>query len=339
MIFIVTNRKIIKDENGNEVINNDGNEVAKHDFRIAEYNETTKSADLLPDMELSSYNLAASSAVTEGGTNNMFFRLYSDMMENDNSDVLLFMHGFNYKLEDELEHIESLKKRYLKKKSNIEHMIYLSWPSQGTLDGYLDDQKDARETGRILARLYEKLLQFYHMNFHINGNESCQKKIHLAAHSMGNQVLEHMMINLDKRLINPVFSEILLINSDVDSDIFNKGEAFERLHEMGDRVHIYTHRGDDALLFSKAFINKKRRLGQRGPDCLKSLPSNVFVVNQDKVTNDDDEATATHKLADHWGYLYSSEVKTDMRKVFKGIDEDKIRGRRLKRNSDNFYYL
>lgn len=367
MIYIVTNRRVdSKTENGRliETIANDGKESARPVFRIAtlELDPSNPKKDvvsLVPDEFVESYDETDPDVPLDRvfGTRRMFLDLYRRMSEapEGKGDTLVFLHGFQYSFEASLEHIRKLHEVYLAPKdSPIANLVYFSWPSAGSLTDYKDDQVDAIESGKLLGRLFRKTRQFFLEFFGSKEsprNEFCGQQIHLAAHSMGNQVLTHMIHEMNNYPQVPfsMFGEVLLLNADADWNVFEPGQPLHRLPEYCERTHIYNNYSDDALWISQHTKNFMKRLGRHGPLNLDNLPPRTKVVDATglKAKGGKGAAAATkdafasraaeitgqkvptrERLMDHWGYLYRSEVIADVKAVLSGVGSSSIAARK-----------
>lgn len=328
-IFIVANRET-EEENGQLRFKNQPDCRALHDFRIAEFDSKKDDYEIIADLDEYGYQGVAGkkSGRSLSGTAYMFNKIFRSNVGKKAGDVLVFIHGFNYAFDDNLEHIQALEKRYMAKGSNIKHMVYVSWPSRGNLFSYKSDQPDARETGRVLARLFEKLRRFFIDTFDKTDVEPCRNLIHLAAHSMGNQVLYHMLQQLDESQQMPLFSEVLLLNADAPHNGFEPGHPFRVLEKISERTHIYIHKSDDALWISDNIKGNSKRLGRRGPSDPANLPPETFVVDCQEVCDTLEEASwaaqIKERAVDHFGYLTRPTVITDVQAVLAGVEEDEI---------------
>ncbi len=366
MIYVVTNRKIdTRTEGGRvvETIHNDGEETARPVFRIAtvDLHPSDSKKDvvsLVPDEYVESYENMESDVPLDRvfGTRRMFLDLYRRMSEAPESkgDTLVFLHGFQYSFEASLEHIRKLSQVYLEAKDcSVANLVYFSWPSAGSLTDYKDDQVDAIESGKLLGRLFRKTRQFFLEFFgskEAKRNEFCGHQIHLAAHSMGNQVLTHMIHEMNHYPQEPfsLFGEVLLLNADADWNVFEPGQPLHRLPEYCERTHIYNHYSDDALWISQHTKNFMKRLGRHGPSSLDTLPPRTkvvdgsglkarggkvataamkdrFAVKAAEITGQ--KAPTRERLMDHWGYLYRPEVIADVKAVLAGVGSTSIAGR------------
>ena len=347
-IYMISNRKVVNDK-----FSNVGEEKANREFRVASVtiNCNSKKADyqILSEYDIGGYNQLINALVNNtfnkdkfGGTAVMFGDIYTKMLETKKakqSDCLFFIHGFSYTLDDSLKHIKDLYDIYIQPRdSGIDHLVYVAWPTIGHKFGtYWDDQDDAEETGRVLGGLFSKLFTFFIELFDIQGLARCKNRIHLAAHSMGNTVLDHMLQTIPKHKFFNLFGEILLLYADVRHDIFENNHSFTNLDELGSRTHIYISKSDDMLgILSRYTKNFKRRLGHKGPKNLGVLDDQTFVVD----TTDTGVAnTLTEYMFDHWGYLHRSAVIQDIKQVLKRAHEAKISGRTQAADKRNYFEL
>lgn len=313
------------------------------------------------------------------GSLRMFADLYNAMRNapEGKGDALVFVHGFNYDWADSLRHFQSLIRVYAQPDASpVSHIIYFGWPSWGSKVRYPSDQEIAQPAGMNFGRLFGKIVQFYRDAFiprrpieagvpETEPLTFCGRRLHLAAHSMGNQVLEEFMRSIVgvESLRVPIFGQTLLLNADEDWTALEPGRPLHELPNYADRIHIYNHRDDDALLISEATKNAECRLGRHGPrsmsdsvladrtvvvDCSKlhlartgraktdaALNQAARVAN--KAAADRFYATAQavlegsdhtrERLFDHWGYLHRPEVVADIYRVLRGVSASEIPGR------------
>lgn len=347
-IFILSNRQVQKDR-----FRNDGKEQARPTFRIAkaEIAEESVSYEILPDSFEQHYDRLAQDLRKESqgssprtsprkGTAQMFGQLYQEMRDYQGSqgDLLFFIHGFANSFEDNLQHIRKLHRLYVEpSNSPVSHLVYLSWPSQSSkILTYSDDQRDAQVTGQVLSRIYSKLLEFFQQLFQVEDQAHCGHQVHMAAHSMGNQVLMHLLESVPQRQLRPVIGEVLLLHSDVPDTVYEPGEPFQKLHRLASRTHIYTHQSDDALALSHFTKNGNKRLGKRGPSRMKDLPEDTFRVEVSRLRADE---SLRERLFDHWGYLESPGQIEDIKAVFRGEEENQIEGRVRDEDEKQLYRL
>ncbi|MFP9099677.1 alpha/beta hydrolase [Flavobacterium sp. RHBU_24] len=356
-VYIISSRPVKKTANPKkEVFSKPGSDRAQANFRIArcDVSEDNKKIDytILKDIGTPDYNKVvkvlsgAANVSSLGGTEAMFYDLYKSMSTDPNrADVLFFIHGFATSFDDELEHILLLKKLYIDNPDcPTQHLIYLSWPTSDNMAlTYWSDKEDSIVTGQALARIYVKLNNFFHTMFRKYNEESCGQKIHLMAHSMGNQVLKQTMGSLAEKYIVPFLGEIILVHADVSSDSFEKNQPLAKLEKLGQRTHIYVNKSDDALTISTTTKNFSKRLGKTGPTNLKELEGETFVIDVTGLKCDTESDSFFEKLkiriGDHWGYMYSKDQVEDIIRVLKGVDERRIAHRKRHDLFPNYFYL
>lgn len=348
-IYLICNRET-ETVNGKEKFKNKGKEHALPKFRVATcvVNNGSKIADyeIIDNQYPADYSNVIEALDEQEkvgslkGTSKMFYDLYNQMLnsKDEKSDVLVFIHGFANSFKKNLEHIATLKNRFIKKGSPIKHIIYIAWPTRNhKIWTYKDDQDDAVETGRVLARIYGKLLGFFIELFQIHQKENCNNKIHLAAHSMGNQVLKSMLENIPERKTHPFLGEVLLLHSDVEDNMFEKGQPFTKLEKLAERTHMYIHNSDDALWISRFTKNFNKRLGKKGPGNRNVLNNETFIVDVTKIKSAN---SLKERLWDHWGYIERDIEINDIIEVLEGTDvtDTEVFKNRLKKDGENNYY-
>jgi esterase/lipase superfamily enzyme len=133
----------------------------------------------------------------------MFTELYNEMRAIDAGDLLFFVHGFHTDLEGVLKSVCDLEEKYICTESPIKHLVVFTWPAMNKLLRYRNDARDAELSGFTLAPCYQMLIDFFRVLF-LRDHDSppldpCGKNIHLMAHSMGNRVIESIMLELNRQ--------------------------------------------------------------------------------------------------------------------------------------------
>jgi esterase/lipase superfamily enzyme len=320
--YFITNREIIG-KYPNESIRKDGREKAGDNLRFGTYDIASKTFELFPEPKTQAELVYATSTNTEflGGSNRFFHEVYNQLTSAD-GDVLVFIHGFNTDLNDVEKAFQRLHEVYVAPTgSNIQQIILITWPSRSPQLPlhYNNDQRDAKRSGEAFARSVDKLITFFKQ---VLGDpkdgklKPCGKNLHLMAHSMGNQVLEHMVNTLKRKSDLPeLFKTIHLIAADVRYDIFNRGQAFEHLIDMGQYVFNYYHRGDQALDISKYTKNMNNRLGRYGR--MRKDPLLLEIEDIDCTNMPQDLGDAVDRKVDHWYYYTSSQAIAKIRENLK----------------------
>ncbi len=347
--FIITNRKTQNDAQG-EYLLEDGSESASENLRFARFHpkkfdkdHIRSSIELFPDSsavlrnqqystdELPTYQLGALQGDLQAlqGSARFFAELYLAMVK-EKGDVLFFIHGFCNDLPDTLEAVCQLEKNYIQtpRNSSIKHIVVFSWPAMSRMLKYRDDAKDAELSGYTLARCYLMLIDFFRAIFLKEKLAPCQNNIHLLAHSMGNRVLENMMLELYRQKgdnLTALFKEVVLAAADVDWQIFESPRAFSNLTNICQRVTVYYNQDDKALFLSETTKNSYNRLGKYG--FRGNVPAHVYSVDCTSVSIDGGLAD---KIAEHSYYLGTKVVVNDILAVFQGQRiEDFVKKTRL----------
>ncbi|WP_243348675.1 alpha/beta hydrolase [Parabacteroides sp. FAFU027] len=322
MNLFITNREIVT-VGTSEMIRSDGKEHAGDNLRFGEYLDGKLILFPEPEneMEISYVGIKKLQPTDLKGSSRFFKQLYDGLTTNK-GDVLFFIHGFNTDLNDVKDCFDRLNKRYVIDGSPIKHIVIFTWPSKSPDIPlhYRDDQYDAQRSGITLARCFEKVVIFFNRFLKQDENAPCQRHIHLMAHSMGNQVLEFMLLSLPHKY--ELFREIILVAADVEYTIFDPHEPFEKLIDIGYRVHIYFHEHDvvlDISKYTKNFNNRLGRYGRKSTDNMKD----VFDIDVTHTKDDFDQSIGINEL-NHWYYYSSTDVVKDIIRVLNGKDSKYI---------------
>lgn len=331
--YIITNRTVRPGPHG-DVIDDSEPTIVEPTFRAGEVDLASGKVELYRDIT------AGMSAAdrNRSGSNHLFANLLRRVPEG-RPDILVVIHGFQYRLRDSIEHMQALDRLYVSTAgSTVGDMVYVSWPSDGSLSAsaYRSDRRDAKDTGIVLARVLEKAQAYYSSR---SVGEACRRRVILMCHSMGNLVLERTVAAVDEDTLDKLFSDAVLLNADVDWSGFEPGRAFDRFTQLASRTHIYINRDDDALAKSHQRFNDEQRLGWRGPRNLLALPPEVFVVDTTTANAFDGDVPVRERLLDHWGYLYRPTVVKDVLAVVRGEDEDDIAGRQASQKYPRYFSI
>lgn len=328
MNFFITNREIISGKGGKESVREDGKENAADRLRFGIYQNGA--FDLFPEPDSETEAIYADAGEVDPASlkgSARFFRILYDQLikggkNAKNNNILFFIHGFNTDLNGVRSAFDWLQRSYVDRpQSPIRHIVIFTWPGMSPLIPfhYFNDRNDAIHSGEALARGIEKVTRFFREFLRGGQREACHRDIHLMAHSMGNRVLKHMLLELERKQIRvpELFSEILLMAADIEYNIFEPGNPFTQLIDLGKRVHVYYHEKDlvlDVSKYTKNFSNRLGRYGRKRSDInLKDVvDSNVTAVKDDR-----DPTLKTDK-GNHWYYYSSSEVVEDVLRVIKG---------------------
>ncbi len=321
--YIVTNREIIsnpKKEKNYRVVNDeefirvDGRELASENLRFGKYtfeNENDEGKLIIykePDLE----EFDERSKPVVPPSDEPFKELYEKMGKEERfqGEALVFIHGFKADLDRALGIIRKLHKTYVENPdSPIKHVVMFTWPAMDKIFRYRNDARDARASGYALGRAIKKLADFLQRK----AQQDCKQRIHLMAHSMGNRVLEAMMEQLsdaEEERLHSLFHEVILVGADVDYDALESPRPLYDLIDICERVHIFYHKRDLALVISENTKNAMNRLGKWGAKNSNNLPDDVEQYDISH-TKDDLTDKFIEKAANHWSF-YSSNEAVDM---------------------------
>ncbi|SHM27508.1 alpha/beta hydrolase [Chryseobacterium polytrichastri] len=359
-VFILSNRKIVRHQ-GEKLDSFSNDEYSIPNFRIAKcnfenYKEPTAQAkkkknytnrnildyQLFSEPEKQGYQdvldvllsekgikKSALTANNLGGSQRMFYELYKEMSSTkERSDVLIFIHGYAYDFDDELQAMIDLKKLFIDNpESPVEHILFVSWPASSSIVPltYFDDKASSINSGTSLLRLFYFYTQFLKDIFSNRDLAPCNQRIHLMAHSMGNRVLQSMLYSLKKENILRVIDQVLLLNSDVTYKVFEDSEdSFNKLPLLANRISIYLNRKDTILGISQFTKNiLTPRLGKNGPSDIEKFKDIVSIIDCTFIENDL-KNSLKFEIGNHWGYLSSSQVQRDIFQNLYGVDRNLI---------------
>ena len=247
----------------------------------------------------------------EIGNDSFFTKLSKDR---DCKQILLFIHGFNNRMEDgafqKAISLQQLLDRNIDLSNGYVRVIPLIWPcdDDGThamLDDYYDDRITANISAEAFARMLGKFGTWHHKQ-----KEKCYKRINVLAHSMGNRVLRGALnywtngLSSSKQMPQ-LFRNIFMVAADVVNDTLEKREKGQYIPQAARNVVVYYANDDFAMPASKiANIFRSglsRRLGMTGPEDMNKVPKNVYAVDCDDFNNTFD------KPAGHTYFLSKNE--------------------------------
>lgn len=171
--------------------------------------------------------------------------LSSNIANTPDKKAFLFIHGFNTTFDD-------AAKRTAQIAYNLGDdvvPIFYSWPSMGTLLGYLADEDSVEWTRPHLKQFLDEVATY-----------SGAKTIYLMAHSMGNRALTKALMtnsNDKKKILSSSYSSIMMAAADIDQDVFKRDIA-PVLKLTGASITIYASANDNALKASRGLHNDKR---------------------------------------------------------------------------------
>ena len=117
------------------------------------------------------------------------FPLLPDAQNEKQSHICLFVHGFNTSWTDAVDDYLDVKNSLIEP-ANLGLTVLYSWPSKGSVAGYLPDREDARESAPDLAQLFVDLNDYLVKKQRVAATTNdpeklCKAKVSVIAHSMG----------------------------------------------------------------------------------------------------------------------------------------------------------
>ena len=169
-------------------------------------------------------------------------------------EAFVFVHGYNVSFEDAAIRTAQLAYDFGFKGAPI----FYSWPSRGSLFGYLDDEQSVEQTTGNLKQFLQDVAA-----------SSGATVVHLIAHSMGNRALLPVLAQLaaDPQFKNfGKFSTVVFAAPDVDRDQFM--QQVGQIHSAQSKITLYVSEHDQALAASHLLFHKEPRAGEAGTDTI-----------------------------------------------------------------------
>jgi esterase/lipase superfamily enzyme len=217
------------------------------------------------------------------------FPLLPDAQNEQQSHICLFVHGCNVGWADSVGDYLKVKNGLIEV-ANLGQAVLYSWPSKGSVAGYLPDREDARESAPDLAQLFVDLNDYLVKKQRIaaatnDPHKLCRAKISVIAHSMGNYVMQEALVAASKRLNDPqlvsLINQFVMVAADVDNDLFQRDKPADSdgslMANLCYRIAaLYT--GLDSVLGMSAGLKHfgTRRLGRSGLADDTNVWDNVF---------------------------------------------------------------
>jgi len=293
-MFLVTNRKILRNSGGCTILGSSPNVKGPHELRLVEATKRGKRWHLQVlsdkvDAEMRDAVGAKDRHVVSYITCKLLDRI-NPRFRNPRSrakgrNLLVFVHGFNNDVEDVLERSRRLEKNY-----GVE-VLPFSWPANGggVVTGtasYKSDKRDAKASigalDRILHALDVQLKQVTESaakkveadakhrfpdnlerrrDFIARALEDgCPFTVNLMAHSMGNYLYKHLLLSTASEGRGMVFDNVVLVAADTN----NKDHA-RWVDEIRARRRIYvTLNEDDRALQTSRMKSGEEQLARLG---------------------------------------------------------------------------
>jgi esterase/lipase superfamily enzyme len=246
----------------------------------------------------------------------------------DQKHVSFFVHGFNESWSAAAERYGLIVTNLFTGASSLGECILFSWPSEGSVLGYLPDREQARKGANDFAEVLSALYDWMAMKQAQTANDptqACRAKTSVIAHSMGNYLLENAMnfawTRKNRPLLMSLINQLLMVAADVDNDLFRTGENVS--HGDGEGIANLTYRvtalytGRDSVLGASSGLKHfgKRRLGRSGLDLTSAIPDNVWEVDCSKLID-----PKLNGIEVHGSYFTQAKCYALMRELLRGID-------------------
>lgn len=311
MLFMVTNRRIINGQYGDEERIN-----KKFDYRYS-YNRKNRGEDQFEKIGKKGFQTALLKELE---------RLKNE--ENISTPkVGFYLHGYNNDYQDSIDEIYDLEKSLTELNGYSPLIVGFSWPSSGKTAYYLSDREEVRDSVSAFTRFLIEMNELATRN-----DQNCFSTTFCVAHSMGNYLLRKGLEYLSDYLGSPtgrlLFDETVLIAPDIASkDIETDGKG-QYIAHFSRRVHVYYSKYDRALKASSAKRFGGNRLGRHGADSYDNLAQNVVVIDAKKYANTDSISGYKDRVGEqvsvHSSHRYHKDILSDIVKVLSSIDRDQI---------------
>lgn len=256
------------------------------------------------------------------------FPMFSDADHEKQQHICLFVHGYNTTWEDALQDYLQVKNGVVEG-ANLGQTVLYSWPSKGSVAGYLPDRESASDSAPDLAQLFVDLNDYLVKKQRVaassnDPSKQCRAKISVIAHSMGNYVMQEALVAASKRLNDPqlvsLINQLVMVAADVDNDIFQRDKPSDSdgslMANLCYRIGaLYT--GLDQVLGASAGLKHfgTRRLGRSGLADRNNVWDNVFDV---------DVSNVIKKTNVHSAVFESPESLALLEQVLRGVDREHL---------------
>jgi esterase/lipase superfamily enzyme len=246
----------------------------------------------------------------------------------DQKHLNIFVHGFDTTWLSAVQRYGAISNHLFSGPQSLGVCVLFTWPSKGSVVGYLPDRSEARQSGDdfadVLSSLYDwmRIKQVQAANDPAN---ACKAKTSVIAHSMGNYVVENAMnvawTRKNRPLLMSLISQFVMVAADVDNDIFRAGDTVEQ--GDGEGIANLTYRvtamysGRDSVLGMSAGLKHfgKRRLGRSGLDTTCPIPDNVWDIDCSTLLD-----PKLNGMEVHGAYFAEPKCYALMKDLLKGMD-------------------
>jgi esterase/lipase superfamily enzyme len=253
----------------------------------------------------------------------------------DQKHFNMFVHGFDTDWLSAVRRYGAIVNNLFTGPQSLGICILFTWPSEGSVAGYLPDRSEARQSADDFADVLSLLYDWMAMKQVQAANDpanACKAKTSVIAHSMGNYVVENAMnvawTRKNQPLLMSLINQFVMVAADVDNDIFRAGDTVE--HGDGEGIANLSYRvtamysGRDSVLGASAGLKHfgKRRLGRSGLDRTCPIPDNVWDIDCSALLD-----PKLNGLSVHGAYFDEPKCYALMRDLLRGIDRSVLLGR------------
>ena len=181
-------------------------------------------------------------------------------------DVLVFVHGYNNRLQDVMRRHDFLQKR-LRHAGYRGAVVSFDWPSDDSTLNYLEDRRDAKSTALRLVDDGIRLIATLQKD---RERRKCDIDVHLLGHSTGAYVIREAFADAEQHAsisrTNWTVSQIAFVGADLSARSMSRESAkSQALFRRAVRITNYVNRFDRALKISNVKrIGAAPRLGRVG---------------------------------------------------------------------------
>jgi esterase/lipase superfamily enzyme len=217
------------------------------------------------------------------------FPCLADHANSQQKHLSLYVHGYNTDWTEAIGRYALIKETIFDA-NDLGLAIAFTWPSDGSVAGYLPDREDARDGAGQVAVMLEALhthliAQQRRAADTQDPEQFCRAKVSIIAHSMGGYVMQKGLAIAAKRLNSPqlvsLVHQLVLVSADIDNDLFQTDKAPDSdgslMSNLCYRIGgLYT--GLDETLGASAGLKHfgQRRLGRSGLADRNRVWDNVF---------------------------------------------------------------
>jgi esterase/lipase superfamily enzyme len=162
--------------------------------------------------------------------------MHASVSSSTRRDILLYVHGYNVSFDDAARRTAQLAYDL----TFDGPAAFFSWPSRGTLEGYVADEDAASQSIPNILAFLQLLLRSPEV-----------RRVHIIAHSLGARPLTNALLQLAPEESARI-GEVILAAPDINAEVFTTQIA-PQLGGHGTRVTMYSSSKDRALEASAKF--------------------------------------------------------------------------------------